>query len=377
MAQALTLTVGAIAWYLAAGHTDTRYTMGLGGPFVYLGLWLFVVMMVLSAPRKPESPGNRAVFSGRFRSVPRAVGLSLALLVLVAFCLDAAGLPGGWFALAEGPFIIGMFLVLALPMLGLIRSSDRSSSRRPPRLALLAAFAPLLCPVLAMFALRWSDVAGPWNVETAPPGRAGILYYASVALWLPTAALVAWGIDRLDGSRGGRLASFAAALTLATLIAAVAFLPQIFSYYSVSAEPGTSHTSGFGLGYFNSVRYWRPFTTTSHLPVDAWFRATALMMLTASVATALALRALGQGRRILPLPLVLLVLGLQWAASVQALPHSAPSASAWIAAAAAALLAVPVIAPWRRTEPVVAAQPIEDPPLGDDSRDVKVRAASA
>src|SRR4030095_641865 len=129
-----------------------------------------------------------------------------------------------------GLFLCGSGLLAAVPVV-LVASRVTARGFLPAHRTrdLLAALAPLLCPVLAMFALRSSAVSGAWNVETAPEGRAGILYYASLSLWLTVGALVACGIDRLDGSRGGPIAAFFLVLTLASLAAAPILLPPMLA----------------------------------------------------------------------------------------------------------------------------------------------------
>ena len=366
MAQALTLTVGALAWWFAAGEMDSRYTMGVGGPALYLGLWLFVVALLVRRERLRAIHPDRAAFARPWSGSATGLAVGVICVALVSFALQILNVADALTGVIFGTILCAILALVSAPVIALARTAPTSTvAPAAPPTALLVALAPLLCPVLAMFALRASAVAGPWAVETASAGRAGILYYASVSLWLPTAALVAWGIDRLDGSRGGRLASLFAGATLATLASAIAWLPALLTGLATRSVG----ESGFGLGYGNALAYWRPFGTPSGRPVDDWLRATAAMMLAAGIASTLALRALGRSRTIGSPVVTAGVLIAQCVASRLLLPRTVPAAAAWIAAGAALILAFVNALPARKTRAsvVTTGVPAEDvkPPPGD------------
>ena len=133
MSVLFVLLVGAPLWWFATGQTDTVRTMGRGGPFVYLAVWLFVAVLVarhLAARARftlePERPTM-------LRSLLGAYAVAIGVVVGLAFALGAARVSGTAF---QASLLAGAFLLVCSAPLVLLaawltaRCRDRRRRRR-------------------------------------------------------------------------------------------------------------------------------------------------------------------------------------------------------------------------------------------------------
>jgi len=356
-----TLTVGTLAWWFSTHAMASRFAIGLGAPWVYGAVFVFVLALAVRGVKArraaAESPAVDAPPHPLLRAVRAALLIAAPITLVLALAFGAINVGDGGLVI---PMVIGWFGLLAVPIAlavggiaGWFRGVTTPPTQPlPPAISgrdVLAALAPLLVPLAAMILLRNISAGAWWEVRTDGPPRAGILHVTLVPLMLPVAVIVSWGLDRLDGSRGSVAAGTCAAVALAALVAALWFLPQLLvtwhdnpnQPYQAPAQPGALQ---IGNPFHTAIPDDPPGSGTAPLlPLTDFFRASALMMLLAAALTAFALRRLGLGVRALSLPRVSLTLLLQVLLTMLAMPRLGLVGAPLAAAAALAVAALPTL----------------------------------
>lgn len=360
MAQLLTSTIGFVLWWLAMGTVDTRVTMGRGWPFVHLGTWLCVTWIVWQAqPGRrladaTEDPGpTLSIVRSTARDVGKAGLVAAACTLALGIVFTAVGVGGGPLA----PWLVALGLsIVCLPMaFAMIFVARRTAARgqgsapiphTPPHTFgdVARAMAPLLMLPLVLLMIREADVPHPWSASTSALGRAGILAYAQLpGLWL-LSLIVAWGIDRLSGSRSswaGRATLGGACLALIMLTFA---LPGWLLEWQSAPKPDSSWPMDV---MSSSVNYWKPFraslrtaegVSTFLLDIRGLTQGGVVLLLAAGAATAASLARLGRERHKAPIILpMLLAVGITTAGTLVLSPHFGPAAAPWSGVAGLAL----------------------------------------
>src|SRR5262245_21641074 len=96
MALIYTLTAGTLLWWIGSGTVDTRYTMGVGGPWVYAFVLAFVAGMTVWVERRRHLLSST---TGWMRCLVVAIGFGLALGFVAGIGMQANAMPGGLFVL--------------------------------------------------------------------------------------------------------------------------------------------------------------------------------------------------------------------------------------------------------------------------------------
>lgn len=367
MAQFLTATIGVVLWWLATSTVDSRVAMGRGWPFVHLAVWSFVIALVVTAQRagartsSPEGAPSLGRLAREAGTDVLRVGLAaaaVAFLLGMAFGFASVGdgpssvwLVAGWLTIVSAPLVFVTMLVGK--WLRSRRRGPATEEREPLDVpAVASAMAPLLILPVVLWVLRHVEVPEPWSSCTEGMGRSGMLAYAQLAGLLPAALIVAWGLDRLDGSRGawpGRLLLVGAGLGFVGL---ALWLPEALARWSLPAPKILPRSHGPLDGLDSGVAYFRPFGATLRageertlfvLDIIDLTRAGLALLFASALTTAAGLARLGRAPRQPPGAADVLAPALGLTVAVIAAwvgcPRYGPSVAPWAGVAGVAVIA--------------------------------------
>jgi hypothetical protein len=321
LAQLFTATIGVVLWWMATSIVDSRVAMGRGWPFVHLAVWSFVIALVVTAQRAGARTSSPAPEPSLGRQARAAGADVLRVGVIAAAVVFPLGVAFGFARVGDGPasvwLVAAWLTIVSAPLVFATMLGSRwlRARRRAPAIerpephgvaAMATAMAPLLMLPVVLWVLRYVDAPEPWSACTEGVGRSGMLAYAQLAGLLPAALMVAWGLDRLDGSRGawpGRVLLAAAGLGFVGLML---WLPEALTRWSALAPKVLPRSHGPLDGLGSGVAYFRPFGGTLRvgeertgivLDILDLTRAGLALLLASALATAAGLVRLGRAPR--------------------------------------------------------------------------------
>jgi hypothetical protein len=357
LVQLFTATIGAVLWWMATSIVDSRVAMGRGWPFVHLAVWSFVIALVVTAQRagaRTASPEHAPSLRRQAREAGADVlrmGLAaavVAFLLGVAFGFARVGdgpssvwLASAWLTIVSAPLVFAT--MLGSRWLRARRRGPTTERAEPLGVAALAsAMAPLLMLSVVLWVLRHVEAPEAWSSYTEGMGRSGMLAYVQLAGLLPAALMVAWGLDRLDGSRGARPGRVLLAAAGLGFVGLALWLPEALTRWSVHASKVLPRTHGPLDGLASGVAYFRPFGATQRvgeewtrivLDITDLTRAGLALLFVSALATAAELVRLGRAPRQPPRAADVLAPALGLVVALVAAwvwcPRHGPSAAPW------------------------------------------------
>ena len=182
------------------------------------------------------------------------------------------------------------------------------------------AMFPMLAPVFAFACLHLLPMDPWWRSSVTSTGQVGLTLHAMLVPLFPAALIVAWGLDRRDGSPGSWVLPTFCSVALLVWIAVGPEL--LWSYHprpGITAEMAAagSPTDPFW-GWDPAARDWVP------LPLDGLIRAAGAMMLALALLSTHLIRQVGRGDEASPVPALVMLLVLQVATSALMLPKFGP-----------------------------------------------------
>jgi len=305
MALRLTLTVGLLGWWLLGIPIYNRTAMGTLGPLTTLFAVGFLLLLVACGPVRrvllaAGGAGGAAGTQHGWRVALRIWGVVVLLMALAAWLVSLVfvdwfdtGISSGavWLYAA---WLVALATPIVLPVLvGALRRQAELPATLPPlpRREAVRVLLVLLSPALAMLLLRVVPHPPPWSVRAPPPSSAGILYLGCFAWAWPALLPVAYGLDRLDGSRGSLRARAVVGCALLALAAAVCVGPALLWKAHTATRPAALTVAGPWAGFADSLRGLQPFVSTDGatgasvaLPVDGLLAgASALLLVLAAL----------------------------------------------------------------------------------------------
>lgn len=299
--------------------SDPRGPLGMLGAIALYGL----AGVVLHRFRLPERLGR-----GLAPLLPIVVGL--ALYGLLNVLIDQVGLGTLLEPFNEGVRSTAVFVVIAALvalMLGwLLRRThgeapDDAHVAYVPRPATVGwAMFPMLAPVFAFACLHLLPMDPWWRLSATATGQVGLMLHAMLVPLFPAALMVAWGLDRRDGSSGSWLLP---SLCAGALLIWIAVGPELlWSYHpapdiTASQAAEGSPTDPFW-GWDPAAEDWVP------LPLDGLIRACGAMMLALALLAVHLIRRVGRGFEESPIPALIMLLVLQVSTAALLLPKFGP-----------------------------------------------------
>ncbi len=153
------------------------------------------------------------------------------------------------------------------------------------------ALMPMAAPVVGFACLHYFSMDDWWSSSVASHGQVGLMFHAMLVPIFPAGLLVAWGLDRRDGSPGW----WGIPALLVTAMVVWCFIgPEVL--WSLHEQPTVSAEAAAGGAPTDPFWAWdRAAVTWVKLPVDGLVRATSAMLAALSLlATTLIFRA-GRG----------------------------------------------------------------------------------
>lgn len=336
------LTLGGWLWWWLLSVSDTRVTLGRGGPVMLMAGWLVAAALMLRAARKhagkPVTPWREVL-----------AGIATVLLA-VSWAFDALDVGDGPdMVLRAGLLAAGGCGVLVLlleavvrPLMarfGLERAVDPCLD--PPQV--VRVMVPLLLPCAALLGMACAPATHGWPQRLTPVGATGILYVSLRPMLLPAAIVAGWA---LDGAMGRRRPT---ALAVAAASALIAWIPvsadvlwALQGRDELTTPTGRAVADLFTVIAPNGARefhHWGWFMTSEGWPQDGTWRAVPLH-----------LDSLFIGSGVLVALSVALVAAWAGAARRGLLPRWRGAAvlvgGAWLLAWCGAAVAGPAGAPW-------------------------------
>ncbi|MCB9896892.1 MAG: hypothetical protein H6825_02685 [Planctomycetes bacterium] len=325
-----TLAIGGVLWGYALGTRDTRMALGETGPFVYavvFGWLLLLVTFRVGALARLRRRHPDGVPGEARRAVDLRTWFVAALLTVLVFVVGYNGYRGnldefsGNYALLAALLAVpvGALLGGAARLLGPLAGGDVERKESLPRVCEAApseaarALLPILVPLVALVVLRLVPGDEFWQRRVSTVGQAGLAWRAMLPVLLPTALVVAWGLDRMLGWPLDMLSTI-------VLVAAVAWIGLTVGRMPIAPE---AFLSSYGL---------KPGEAPVPLPVDDLLGAVPLLMLASAAATARGLLEAGRGKPPAGWLALLLLFATQVVLSWLAVPRLGPSGAAWTGA---------------------------------------------
>jgi hypothetical protein len=179
---------------------------------------------------------------------------------------------------------------------------------------------PMLAPVVAFACLHLLPMEPWWRLTATPTGQVGLTLHAMLVPLFPAVLIVAWGLDRRDGSPGAWIVP---ALGSGALLLWVAFGPELLWAWHprpdvTAAQAAAGSPTDPFWGWDPTIEDWVP------LPLDGLIRACGAMMLGLALLATHLIRRVGQGEQSSPVPALAMLLVLQVASAAILLPKFGP-----------------------------------------------------
>ncbi|MFT7464750.1 MAG: hypothetical protein ACI9EF_003109 [Pseudohongiellaceae bacterium] len=258
-----TCVTGGLIWWISGLMLRAPHLLGGGAPAVYGGVFAFVALLAVA------SAGPRPVVHSFSVSLARVVFGGCLLVISVSMALAVltpahSPLP----ALVAGLFfgVLGIPLSLVVRWLGRRCGGVGTVVRvpgpdAPGHCHVLLSLTPLLVPLAALLVVGSGALALGPGVRNGPTAQAGVLSWVLFPCFYPAALVVAFGLDRLDGSLAGRGASNIRASALAVMVMGIGALsPALWTLHDAPLSSSTPWDllTGVASGFARFRPFLRP-----------------------------------------------------------------------------------------------------------------------